>query len=196
MAPNRKRGAQDNQKKSTGMSDSNVEQVLRLIDERDKAQAVAQDRLIQAQTDGARNMAEVASSLSKVVGAQQDTHTLLAALERSFVDHDLQLQTLIKNEETRVENATIASKNLGTLLTDGCQSCKSLQRDTTHSLETVLTANTAQLTAMNANIQKLIEKQAGLGKTLQATAGVGAALAAIIGLIITLILTLSNSSGG
>lgn len=152
---------------SLGKSDmAEWEKFIPFLEQRDRVQNEAQQRLIQAQTEGAKNLAEVATTLSKIHGGQQDAHDNLSLLERCVNDHDNVLQRHIDavkqhNKERDKEQERIES------------SLQEIKRI---------------LEATNKSIDQFTQKQLRLGKILVTVGGVATALATLFGIILTLLL--------
>ena len=171
---------------------ADTEQLILLLEQRDKAQAEAQQRLVQAQIEGAKNLAGVASALSQVHGSQQDAHDVLGALERLVVNHDTTLRVHI--ESTTQHDSEIAKEQdrLEKLVTTGCAGCQNLQKEISDNFSTSLSKVEQAITRQTDTVQKLIDKQIGLGKIVTSIISIGAATATFLGVILTLLKIITN----
>jgi len=151
---------------------SEFERFAVLLEQRDQLQAEAQQRLIQVQTNSAQNLAEVANSLSKVYGTQQDAHDVLGAVEKAIMDHD---NTLIRHIDA------VKQRN------------RELDKDQDRTL-TVLEDIKKAIIASTTSTQNLVDKQVGLGKSLVAIAAVSTAVATLLGVILLILKFLSDAA--
>jgi len=206
---NRSRKKRDPQKTSTsGKNDamSDLDQFRLLMEQRDEAT----NRLVQVQTESAKNLAEVAGALSQVHGTQQDAHDVLGAVEKLVVDHDNTLTRHIEAVKQRNKEIDKEQIRFEDLLNSGCTGCQTLQKETTDAIikglgemttaynkglgevKEAFNANTEAIHEQTKATTKLTEKQVGLGKTLAAIISIAAASVTLFAAVLMILKFLST----
>jgi len=201
----RKRDQKQSAGNNLGNSDmSDMEKFALLLEQRDKIQAEArkaneaaqqeaQKRLIQVQTDSTQNLADVANSLAKVHGAQQDAHDVLGAVEKAIVEHDNALRRHIDAMKQRNKEQDRERDRLETTVVAGCTGCQDTQKTSSLAIIEVMGKVESAIKDQTAATNKLVEKQVSLGKILGSIITVSGALAVLIGAILAMIKLFSST---
>lgn len=190
---NRSRNSRDQKAKSASRKKaemSELEQLRLLMEQREEAT----NRLVQAQTESAKNLAEVAGALGQVNGAQQDAHDVLGAVEKLVVDHDNTLIRHIEVVKQRNKERDKDQERFEGLLKTGCTSCQTVQKESTDcvleeikNFNEVIKQQTDSMNRLTDAMNRLIEKQVGTGKILTTAISISASVAAIFGAILMIL---------